>query len=147
MKDDDVVIDDGDPLVSVSKGWQQIVGRKGYGPSFYVHEPGFKGAATIKYTFPGGLKGEYDVYSYRFLKDGYAPAADFELHEGSKLTKVHFDKKDLPLEGQTSGEWFHVGSVNLTGSASAYLLVRASDCGLPAREDAVLLVKNNSVKK
>lgn len=155
MKDDDVIIDDGDPLVAASRGWTQVVGRKGYGPSFYVHEPGFKGAATIKYAFPKGLEGEYDVYSYRYLRDDYASSADFELRCGSSVTKVHFDKKDLPLEGQTSGEWFHVGSVSLpaavgsatarnasaTRNASASLTVRATDCGLPAREDAILLIK------
>ena len=50
-----------------------------------------------------------------------------------------FDKSKIALIGQVSGEWFHLGTYDLTGGGKVTMTSEESE--LPLRSDALLLVK------
>lgn len=134
----DVILDDGNSCITLSEGWVQTKGRRGYGPTYYE----FKGdcsEAYVDYALPDDLTGEWDIYSYQQLKDRTNPVAYYNVSVAGKETVVTFDRNTLALVGQVSGEWYHIGTYDLAGGGKVRMTAPKSD--LPLRADALLLVK------
>ena len=134
----DVILDDGNPCITISEGWVQTKGRRGYGPTYYE----FKGdcsEAYVEYALPDDLSGEWDIYCYQQLKDKTNPVACYNVSAAGKETVVTFDRNTLALVGQVSGEWYHIGTYDLAGGGKVRMTAPKSE--LPLRADALLLVK------
>ncbi|MBE6231061.1 MAG: FAD-dependent oxidoreductase [Bacteroidales bacterium] len=136
----DVIIDDGSPLVVVSEGWQQTKGRRGYGPTYYE----LKGDCTdafVEYTLPDTLSGMWDIYCFQQLKDKTNPVMHYEIRIGEETYHKTFDRSEMKLVGQVSGEWFHLGGFELQADVRSVVNMYSDKCDLPLRADALLLVK------
>ena len=135
----DVIIDDGDPLITYSEGWKQAKSKKAYGPTFYALE-NTPAEAYVMYHLPDTLSGEWDIYAYQMLRGKANPVAHYSVKTSSNEANVTFDNAKLALAGQMSGEWFCLGTYNLTGGGKVTMTSDESE--LPLRSDALLLVKH-----
>lgn len=73
------------------------------------------------------------------LRDVANPKAYYKVSTPSRQSEVTYDRAELRLVGQVSGEWFHLGTYDLTGGGKVRMTSDKSD--LPLRADALLLVK------
>lgn len=136
----DVIIDDSSSLVAVSEGWRQTNGRRGYGSTYYE----LKGDCTdafVEYTIPDTLSGMWDVYCFQQLKDKTNPVMHYEIRIGKETYQKTFDRSEMKLVGQVSGEWFHLGEFELETGVSSVVSMSSDKCELPLRADALMLVK------
>ncbi len=132
----DILSDDASLDAAALKGWKRVSKPGGYGPSYLVcTEPG----APVRFPLAGVKQGTYTVYTYC-----HRPAADtpsrilFTVFDGAEARQTAIDKKDIHIEGQTTGEWIALGSFDFTG-ADAWIEVSSPEKGTLAA-DAVLLV-------
>ena len=134
----DVIIDDGDPRITYSEGWKLAKSKRAYGPTYYTlaNTPA---DAYVVYELPDDLTGEWDIYTYQMMRGKANPIAHYCVKTSSAEANVTFDKAKLVLVGQVSGEWFHLGTYDLTGGGKVTMTSDESD--LPLRADAMLLVK------
>lgn len=134
----DVIIDDGDPLITYSEGWKQAKSKRAYGPTYYTLD-NTPADAYVVYELPDDLTGEWDIYTYQMMRGKANPIAHYCVKTSSGEANVTFDKAKFVLVGQVSGEWFHLGTYDLTGGGKVTMTSDESD--LPLRSDALLLVK------
>ena len=133
----DVVIDDGDSCITYSEGWKQTNSSLSYGPTDYTLAKTSPDAYVV-YDLPDTLRGEWDVYTYQMMRGNTNPIAHYSVKTSSSEAEVTFDKSRLALVGQVSGEWFHLGTYDLTGGGEVTMTSDESE--LPLRSDALLLV-------
>ena len=136
----DVIIDDGNPCISLSEGWEQTKGRRGYGSTYYELKGDCTGA-LVQYGLPDGLTGQWDIYCYQQLKDKTNPIAHYDIEVAGISDRKTFDRSALTLVGQVSGEWFHLGTYDFAEGAKGVVTMTSDPSELPLRADALLLVK------
>lgn len=134
----DIIIDDADPRMTCSEGWKQTRHKGSYGPT-YLHLDKTVADAFVEYDLPDTLSGQWDIYCYQMLRDVANPKAYYKVSTPSRQSEVTYDRAELRLVGQVSGEWFHLGTYDLTGGGKVRMTSDKSD--LPLRADALLLVK------
>ena len=139
----DIIIDDSDPLITYSDGWKQAKSKRSYGPTYYKIDK-TSSDAFVEYNLPDTLTGEWDIYCYQILRGKANPIAHYEVWTVSGQKTVTFDKKQLVLVGQVSGEWFHLGKYDLIGGGK--IRMTSDESELPLRADALLLVKTPTKK-
>ena len=139
----DVIIDDGDPCISLSDGWVQAKGRRAYGPTYYKLE-GDCTSAFVEYNLPDTLTGVWDIYCYQQLKESANPISHYMVTTSDSKSEITFDRAEFPLVGQVSGDWFHLGKYDVTGGGK--IRMTSDESELPLRADALLLVKSSSIK-
>lgn len=139
----DVIIDDGDPCISLSDGWVQAKGRRAYGPTYYKLE-GDCTSAFVEYNLPDTLTGVWDIYCYQQLKERANPISHYMVTTSDSKSEITFDRAGFPLVGQVSGDWFHLGKYDVT--AGGKIRMTSDESELPLRADALLLVKSSSIK-
>lgn len=124
--------------VSVKGNWKSVK-KGGYGPSFLTFG-GDKNGGSVTFTPEIPVSGDYQIYVY-FPKVA-KPASEIRLsvQSGSETRNLSVLEKDIVVEGQTSGEWYHVGKFNLPkGNASAVSISSEGASGAVVA-DAVLFV-------
>lgn len=134
----DIIIDDGDPGISMSAGWVQTKGRRGYGSTYYELK-GDCEDAFLEYAVPDTLTGEWDIYCYQQLRYQTNPIMHYEISSSGSKSSITFNREDRPVVGQVSGEWFPLGSYDITGGAKVRMTAPQSEH--PLRADALLLIK------
>ena len=139
----DIIIDDSDPLITYSDGWKQAKSKRSYGPTYYKIDK-TSSDAFVEYNLPDTLTGEWDIYCYQMLRGKANPIAHYDVQTASGQKTVTFDKKQLVLVGQVSGEWFHLGKYDLIGGGK--IRMTSDESELPLRADALLLVKTPTKK-
>ena len=115
-------------------------GRRGYGSTYY-ELAGDCSNAYVEYTLPDTLTGVWDIYCYQQLKDKTNPVAHYDINVAGECTRTTFDRSELVLVGQVSGEWFHLGAYEFTSGHSGKVKMTSEISDLPLRADALLLVK------
>lgn len=138
----DIIIDDGNPCITLSEGWVQTKGRRGYGSTYYELK-GDCADAWVKYDLPKDLEGQWDIYCYQQLKDKTNPIAHYDISVAGESVRKTFDRSALTLVGQVSGEWFHLGTFNFASGNGALVTMTSDTSELPLRADALLLVKSS----
>ena len=136
----DIIIDDGDSCISVSDGWTRTKGRRGYGPTYYE----LSGDCTekfVEYRLPADLDGEWDIYCFQQLKDRTNPLAHYSIRMAGHEYRRTFDRSQLQLVGQVSGEWFHLGTYDFEKGDEGIVTMTSDPSEYPLRADALLLVK------
>ena len=136
-KTPEILVDNEDSKqVSVKGNWQPVK-KGGYGPSFLTTS---ETAGSVTFTPEVQVPGGYQVYVY-FPKVA-KPASEIKLSvkSGSEVKNISVLEKDIVVEGQTSGEWYHVGKFDLPkGNASSVNISSEGASGAVAA-DAVLFV-------
>ena len=136
----DILVDDCDDGVSVDEGWIAR-GRGGYGLSFY-ELPLTSEAKTVRFsveTIPSS--GTWAVYSYQSRNKKLTSVTSFEIVSGGKSYKVQFNRDDLNVLGQTSGDWALLGKYEFKEGQPVEVIVSNEGADAPMRADAVLFVK------
>jgi ribulose 1,5-bisphosphate synthetase/thiazole synthase len=143
----EMVIDDQDKTHVSAKGAWAFQKGDGYGPGYSFVMGDSLSENTFRFIPEFRLAGKYKVYTYILPRLKNA-AAEFTatVFNGNKAQRVTVRKSDIQLSGQTSGEWFYLGSFDFRSGSGSY--VELSDKGSTGivAADAVLLVPE-SVKK
>ncbi|MDR6803686.1 hypothetical protein J2Y45_000956 [Dyadobacter sp. BE34] len=137
-KTPEILVDNEDSSVSVKGNWQPVK-KGGYGPSFLASESGQNGG-NVTFTPEIAAPGNYQIYVY-FPKVA-KPASEIKLsvQAGSETKNISVLEKDIVVEGQTSGEWYHVGKFNLPKGNASSVNISAEGASGAVAADAVLFV-------
>lgn len=139
-KTPEILVDNEDSQHVAVKGNWEPVKKGGYGPSFLATSENDKTGGSVTFTPQIAAAGNYHIYAY-FPKVA-KPASEIKLSvkAGSETKAISVQEKDIVVEGQTSGEWYHVGKFNLPkGNASSVNISSEGASGAVAA-DAVLFV-------
>lgn len=134
----DVVIDDDSDAVRATGRWTRRRGNSGYGPTYMAVSGADPTRDTLAYTLPAGLRGKYDLYCYSQMKGNVNPVTEYRL-DGEILAVI--DIRDSEVIGQTSGEWMHLGALDMRRHGGSVITAFPQADNRQARADALLLVK------
>ena len=138
----DILIDDNQACVEVDDMWIAR-GRGGYGLSFY-ELPLTDELQKVRFAVESiPSSGMWDVYSYQSSNKKLTSVTSFEIQAGERIWNVSFNRDDLNVLGQTSGDWAHLGAYELSAGESVVVTVSNAGADAAMRADAVLLVKQN----
>ena len=132
----DILYDEDTPAVKTEGSWERKASRSAYGSTAWVL-PATRYGWLHYVTEP--LTGSYDVYTYERVGKNASPSKTYVLSYGDVSEKIQFEAANLPVIGQTSGEWFHLGRVNLT-EESLTVKMTPGQSEMDTYSDALLLV-------
>ncbi len=141
-KTPEILVDNEDSNVSIKGNWQPVK-KGGYGPSFLATSESGQNGGTVTFTPEIAAPGNYQVYVY-FPKVA-KPASEIKLlvKAGSETKNISVLEKDIVVEGQTSGEWYHVGKFNLPKGNASSVNISAEGASGAVAADAVLFVPDS----
>lgn len=135
-REPDTPIDEDSEYITGTEGWEVVNGRGAYGKT-YLSFNGSPSDNKLAYNVPETLDGDYDIYT--FQQNTGCDNMVFMIEVGGKTFTKDFHRADLTVEGQTQGEWVHLGTFQLKkGDAGS---IRFTGDGPDIRADAVLFVK------
>lgn len=135
----EVLVDNRDKEKVTIKGEWKSVSRGGYGPDFLLAQSAEAGEKSVRF-YPEIVKtGEYDIYSY-YSKANSAPQTIITIHNGKKAATTVIKKEAVMIEGQTSGQWIHLGRFRLSSSSKCYIEISNKNATGNVAADAVLLL-------
>lgn len=135
----DIIVEDNSAAVA-SKGWTSVEGGQGYGRTCLRLEAGAKDASLV-YTLPDDLDGVYAVYTYHLNRKDLTRIVNYEISIDGSVTEYCFDRDELVILGQTTGEWEKLGEFSFAPGSESFIRVKPADEGRPTLSDAVLLIK------
>ena len=136
----DILIDDCDAGVSADEGWIAR-GRGGYGLSFY-ELPLTSETKAVRFAVESiPSSGTWAVYSYQSRNKKLTSVTSFEILSADQSYKVQFNRDDLNVLGQTSGDWALLGKYEFKEGQQVEVIVSNEGADAPMRADAVLFVK------
>lgn len=132
----DLLIDDTDEeYLNMPAGWERVRTGGGYGPTFCVNRTGTE---PISFNLPERLNGQYEVYTYMQSRQDQTPVTRIIVNDGSEEKQIDFVLADQTVQGQTSGEWFHLGTFTFNGKPGASVRVMPDG---KTFADALLIIK------
>ena len=136
----DILIDDSNDMVNADEGWV-AKGRGGYGLSFY-ELPLTSETKAVRFAVESiPSSGTWAVYSYQSRNKKLTSVTSFEIISGDQSYKVKFNRDDLNVLGQTSGDWALLGKYEFKEGQPVEVIVSNQGADAPMRADAVLFVK------
>ena len=136
----DILVDDSDAGVSADEGWIAR-GRGGYGLSFY-ELPLTDGLKKVHFSVEAmPASGTWAVYSYQSRNRQLTSVTSFDIISADKSYNVRFNRDDLNVLGQTSGDWALLGKYDFEEGAPVEVVISNAGADAPMRADAVLFVK------
>lgn len=136
----DILIDDSNDMVNADEGWV-AKGRGGYGLSFY-ELPLTSETKAVRFAVESiPSSGTWTVYSYQSRNKKLTSVTSFEIISGDQSYKVKFNRDDLNVLGQTSGDWALLGKYEFKEGQPVEVIVSNQGADAPMRADAVLFVK------
>ncbi len=139
----ELLIDNEDKTSVVVKGNWSTLTKGGYGSSLL----GLKAednASYVRFTPAAVRKGKYDVYTYFSKQQGMTSQTTFNVFDGKQNKEVVIRQADVIVEGQTSGEWVHLGSYDLPAGGKSYVDITTKNADGLVLADAVIWVPVNS---
>ena len=133
----DILIDEDSALISGKENWKVVNGQGAYGRTFLSYS-GTDDDNKLVYSIPGKLNGDYDIYSFQQFSG--SPETTFIVRTGKEEKQVGFIRKDMKVEGQTRGEWVHLGTFRLRKGQGGSISFKGD--GPDLRADAILLVRH-----
>ncbi len=134
----EILVDNDDETgVSIIGNWESQA-RGGYGPSFLKAKP--HRDAKVRFDAAVQDQGDYDVYVYFSRVQDASSQTLLRLHDGSETKEILVKEEDIRVEGQTSGEWVHLGKYSLSPGQDAYVEVSTEKADGMVVADAVLFV-------
>ena len=136
----DILIDDSNDMVNADEGWV-AKGRGGYGLSFY-ELPLTSETKAVRFAVESiSSSGTWAVYSYQSRNKKLTSVTSFEILSADQSYKVQFNRDDLNVLGQTSGDWALLGKYEFNEGQPVEVIVSNLGADAPMRADAVLFVK------
>lgn len=135
-KEADTLIDEDSECIAGKENWEVVEGRGAYGRT-YLKYAGTPEENHLIYRIPDSLDGTYDVYTFQ-QNDG-CDLTLFTVEVDGTVNEVVFDRRDLQVEGQTSGEWVKLGTYSLKKNKPGS--IRFESEGGDIHADGVLFVK------
>ncbi|NHE58213.1 FAD-dependent oxidoreductase [Cyclobacterium plantarum] len=136
----DILVDNDDEgMVTVAGDWEQV-SRGGYGPSFLRDESGGSSEKSVRFTAAVQDAGKYNVYVYFSRTQEATSQTHILLGDGFEEHEMLVKEEDIRVEGQTSGEWVHLGDFDLEPNTSPFVEVSNKDADGAVVADAVLWV-------
>lgn len=136
----EILVDNADSASVTRRGaW---VSRKsgGYGPDFFVREPGSGEISSVRFVPPVPQAGLYEGYIYFPKIEGMADQTLVIVHDGERNHGIYVSESDIRVEGQTSGEWVPLGRYQLPQGNNAYVQVSSKDANGKIVADAIIWV-------
>ncbi len=130
--------DDGDG-VEIKGNWERQT-NGGYGPSFLKGLS--KGAVEHFVRFSPNIveSGMYDAYIYFSRTNEATSQTDVKVFDGKEENEVRVKEEDIRVEGQTSGEWVHLGQYALQEGQDSYVEISTQGADGFVVADAVLFI-------
>ena len=125
--------------VTITGDWDRQL-RGGYGPSFLRDLSGGEEEKSVRYTPSIKESGNYDIYAYFSRTQNAASQTLLKVSDGKEEQEVVVKEEDIRVEGQTSGEWVHLGQFDLEEGTGAYVKISNQDADGVVVADAVLWV-------
>ena len=136
----DILIDDSNDMVNADDGWV-AKGRGGYGLSFY-ELPLTSETKAVRFAVESiSSSGTWAVYSYQSRNKKLTSVTSFEILSADQSYKVQFNRDDLNVLGQTSGDWALLGKYEFNEGQPVEVIISNLGADAPMRADAVLFVK------
>jgi len=134
----DILVDNDDEAqVSLSGDWEKM-SRGGYGPSFLF--AGSAGNNSARFSPSITDAGKYGVYVYFSGIADASSQTNILLGDGFEEHEMVIREEDVRVEGQTSGEWVHLGDFDFKPNTSPFVEVSNKNADGNVVADAVLWV-------
>jgi hypothetical protein len=133
-----LVDNDSKQAVEVNGDWK-LEKFRGYGPSLLMMSKSQANDGWVKFTPDIKKAGPYDVYSYFLPRIQNASSQTLvTVSDGSNEKLIPLKLAEIRVEGQTSGEWIHLGKFNLKPGKKAFVKISSKDADGVVVADAVL---------
>lgn len=136
----EILVDNEDAALVTKEGNWTVEKKGGYGPSFIVAAAEGTAPRSVTFTPAISRNGEYHIYAYFPKISGLAPEMTLKVSNGKTTKDVPVKASDIVVEGQTSGEWFHVGKFSLSKENAVNVKIAANNASGSLVADAVLFV-------
>jgi hypothetical protein len=136
----EILVDNDDSLhVQVSGQWSVKKGGT-YGPAAFYSAVNDK-PKTVKFTPEIARAGEYDVYTYVLPKLAkLSSTLTCILNDGKQSKEIVIKMADVTVNGQTNGEWVHLGKYKLPKGQAASVTISNKGADGTVLADGVLFV-------
>jgi hypothetical protein len=130
----DILIDDADTNSIRQSGSWKTETKGGYGPSYLVAEAN----ASVTFTTRIKTSGTYACYLYVPKITGSTSWATVHIQAGVKKHSTQINITGLVIEGQTSGEWIHLGKYELKSGSETEVTITTDSADGKVVADAVI---------
>lgn len=136
----EILVDNDDSAhVEITGKWSLKKGGT-YGPSAF-YSPVNDEPKSVKFIPEVKKSGNYDIYTYVLPRiSNISPATKVIVFDGRQSREITIVKEKVIVNGQTSGEWVHLGKFNLPAGKKAGVTISNKEAGGVIVADAVLLV-------
>lgn len=122
--------------LSVQGEWKSF-GKGSFGPDMLVAGPNGGADRSVRFSPEIAESGDYAVYVYYpNLPDGAAQTF-LEVFDGEASREIIIKKKEVEIEGQTSGEWISLGTYSLPQGNKTYVEISGKGTGGSVAADAM----------
>ncbi|HLT06960.1 MAG TPA: FAD-dependent oxidoreductase [Cyclobacteriaceae bacterium] len=136
----EILVDNDDSnRISIKGNWERQA-RGGYGPSFLVDTSKGSEEKSVRFSPEIVAAGNYDVYAYFSRTPDATAATTLIVSDGATEKNVIVQEEDIRVEGQTSGEWVHLGRYRLEEGTKAYVEITNQSADGSIVADAVVWV-------
>lgn len=136
----EILVDNEDAGHVVTEGNWTVQKKGGYGPSFIIAGEDNKASRSVVFTPTIAKNGAYNIYAYFPKIPKLAGEMSLKVSDGKTSKDISVKESDIVVEGQTSGEWFHVGKFDLPKGNTANVKISTKDASGALVADAVLFV-------
>lgn len=136
----EILVDNDDQeAVTLTGEWDRQT-RGGYGPSLFRDLSQGKEEKSIRFVPEIKEMGAYQVYAYFSRTEEPTSRTLILASDGKAEKQITVREEDIRVEGQTSGEWVHLGQFDLEQGEEAYVEITNQGADGVTVADAVLWV-------
>lgn len=135
----DLLIDNRDSLAVIKKGTWKTTGG-GYGPDMLTVDSGATDIRTVQFSANNFMNGKYHAYIYYPHLKKNAASTTVKVFNGKQQQTILVKKKEVMVQGQTSGEWVSIGTYDLKKGNPAIVEFSNENADGTVVADAVLWV-------
>jgi hypothetical protein len=136
----DILVDNEDKNDVKITGHWETQKKGGYGPTFLASDPAVQDMQSVRFSPKIKKQGKYNAYIYFPKLPNISSAIKLKFYDGKNIKEIGVKEKDIIVEGQTSGEWFHLGNYELKPGDGAFVEISNIGADGIVFADAVLLV-------
>ncbi|OQP61759.1 xanthan lyase [Niastella vici] len=137
----EIVIDNDNTAQVQIKGSWTTKEHLGYGPSVLTADEPSAEERSVQYQPVIEKEGYYHIYVYMLpAYNKLASQTMVAVYDGNRETRITLKKRDMQVQGQTSGEWIAVGKYKLPAGSKAHVTIQAANADGAVVADAVLLI-------
>ncbi|GAB2796172.1 FAD-dependent oxidoreductase [Rhabdobacter roseus] len=136
----EVLVDNEDSTQVTRQGHWTTIQRGTYGPSALASDPKSTQLQSVRFTPDIPQKGKYRAYMYFPKLPDISSSIALHVHDGTSVKSLTVKASDIVVEGQTSGEWYHLGTFDVPKGQKAYVEISTQGADGLVLADAVLWV-------